>query len=355
MNILIVKTSAIGDVTHTLPALNAIRKTHPDATITWLVEEAASDMVIGHRQLDRVLVSRRKKWIQDIRHFRFKTAFREIMAFVRELRDTKYDLLIDFQGLLKSSVWVWLAKADRKAGFGKGMEHQEGSCIFLNERTPAIDMDIHAADRELHLVSQLGMDTSGEILFHLPVTEEHQTELKAILEKEGVVLSKPIVAINPMAGWPTKLWLVDRFAQVADQLIEEFGVTLIFTGSGADEAAISEIQKSMKHSSYSLAGKTSLLVLAALYEKSALVITTDTGPMHIAAAMDRPIVALFGPTAPWRTGPYTSHAHVVRKELDCMPCLKRECEINDCMRLITVADVMAKSREVLGTEDTVDV
>ena len=132
MNILIVKTSAIGDVTHTLPALNALRKHYPEAHSPWLVEEAAADIIKGHRALDRILISRRKYWVMEMRggFARFLKAWREVWVFILALRDTRYDLLLDFQGLLKSGVLVWLADADRKIGFGRGMEHAECSYYF---------------------------------------------------------------------------------------------------------------------------------------------------------------------------------------------------------------------------------
>ncbi len=351
MNILIVKTSAIGDVTHTLPVLNALRKHYPGAKITWLVEEAAADLVKGHRALDRVLVSRRKHWAAEMRSGAgFIKAWREIRGFIRDLRSTRYDLLFDFQGLLKSGIWVWLADADRKIGFGRGMEHAECSYIFLNERIAPVSMDTHALRREMALLKAVGIETD-EIVFDLPITERDRAEVENLLAGHGIDRQKTIVAINPVARWPTKLWINERFATVGDHLLEQ-GCVVVFTGSPADHGEIDLIISSMKGRAVNLAGKTSLMSLAALYQEADVVVSTDTGPMHIAAAVGTPLVAIFGSTAPWRTGPWGDKHLVLRADLDCSPCLKRNCPKNsECMRAISVEQVVAAVNEILSRGD----
>jgi 3-deoxy-D-manno-octulosonic-acid transferase/heptosyltransferase-1 len=138
VEILIVKLSAIGDVIHTLPALNVIRKKYPDAHITWLVEQAAYSIIKDHKALNRIIVSKRKTWLKGLAGRSCVKNFREVCSFIKELRDTRYDLILDFQALLKSGVLIGLARGGRKIGFGKGMEHQEHSYIFLNERVPPV-------------------------------------------------------------------------------------------------------------------------------------------------------------------------------------------------------------------------
>ncbi|MBA3013541.1 MAG: glycosyltransferase family 9 protein [Desulfobulbaceae bacterium] len=347
MNILIVKTSAIGDVIHTLPALNCLRLHYPEARIDWLVEEAASEAVLGSCALTRVLISPRKKWLKLLRSGRLVAAWLGFREFIRELRSTEYDLLIDFQGLLKSGIFVSLARAKRKVGFGKGMEHAEGSWFFLNEPIPPVDMNQHALKRELLLLEGIGLQCK-DIVFHFPVGDEHRHQLEVLLKENSVDVAQPLVIINPMTTWPTKHWYSDRFAQVSDYL-QTLGVTVVFTGGPDDVFGISEIMKSMHSQGINLAGKTSLKTLAALYERAALLITTDTGPMHIAAAVGLPVVALFGPTAPWRTGPWGDDHHVLRVELGCSPCLKKKCSYNhECMDKLGVDQVLAAVRTVLG-------
>jgi lipopolysaccharide heptosyltransferase I len=350
VNILIVKTSAIGDVIHTLPSLWSLRTHFPEAHITWLVEESAADLVIGHSAVNRVLVARRKTWLHDLRSGRILRAFSGFLGFIRELRDTRYDLVIDFQGLLKSAVWVILARGMRKAGFGRGMEHAEHSYLVLNERVPAVDMNQHAIDRSLLLLEGIGVPAT-DIRYAVPISAQQESEALALLRKYGVQAEDRMVAINPMARWPTKLWEAQSFAALADRLEGE-GIRVVFTGGQEDGPAVDEIGRLMMRRHRRVDGKTSLNQLAALYRRAQVVVTTDSGPMHLAAAVGTPVVALFGPTAPWRTGPYGRNHVVLRTDLSCSPCFKKQClttvyEDRACMRRLTVDHVVHAVMEKL--------
>jgi lipopolysaccharide heptosyltransferase I len=339
MNILIVKMSAIGDVIHTLPALNAVRKHYPAARISWLVEEDASALIEGHAALDRVLVSKRKRWLKGLLGPSPWNNVKEMYLFIKELRDTRYDLIIDFQGLLKSGVLIALSRGKRKVGFGKGMEHQEFSYIFLNERIPAVDMDIHALRRGMMLLDAIGIP-SNDIEYNIPVQPQDRNFVDSLLLQHGIENSKLLVALNPVAKWDTKLWNNARLAELADKLVREYEASVVFTGSQSDQKTVQDIISSMETGAVNLAGETTLLTLAALYEKTDFIVSTDTGPMHIAAAVGTPVVALFGPTAPWRTGPFGSGHQVIRADLECTPCFKRECDTIDCMEKISVEQVL---------------
>jgi heptosyltransferase I len=342
VNILIVKTSAIGDVIHTLPSLWSLRVHFPEAHITWLVEESAADLVIGHPALNRVLVARRKTWLKDLRAGRLSRALSGWVQFLRELRDTRYDLVIDFQGLLKSAMWVLLTRGTRKVGFGQGMEHAEYSYLALNERIPAVSMNQHAIDRSLLLLKAIGVPPV-EIRYTIPVFAQHESETAALLKACGVREEDRLVAINAMARWPTKLWEPQFFASLADRL-EGLGISVVFTGGEQDGPALNEIGRFMTRRHRCLDGRTSLNTLAALYRRAQVVVTTDSGPMHLAAAVGTPVVALFGPTAPWRTGPYGPNHVVLRADLTCSPCFKKQClttlyEERACMKRLSVDQV----------------
>jgi 3-deoxy-D-manno-octulosonic-acid transferase/heptosyltransferase-1 len=341
VKILIVKLSAIGDVIHTLPALCAIRSHWPDAHITWLIEEAAADLVIGHRALDRVIVSGRKRWIRQLATAPHRRqALCEMRSFWRELRDTRYDLVIDFQSLLKSAVLARLARGGRKIGFDRGMQHQEYSYLLLNERVPPVDMEVHALTRGLRLIEAVGVKSTA-LDYDIPESDEDRRRIERLLVSEKIDGARPLVAVNPVALWETKLWLNDRFAALGDRMVTELGVDVVFTGSLADRTVNQGIRRLMTAPSADLSGRTSLTMLAALYRRAALLVTTDTGPMHLAAAVGTPVVALFGPTAPWRTGPFGRGHQVIRTAPDCSPCFKRRCDHHQCrcMRDISVAMV----------------
>src|SRR3989304_7081587 len=214
MTILILPWGALGVVVHTPPSLSALRKLYPHAHIAWVIEEAASDLIKGHPYLDRVIVSRRKRWVQELKRGQL-SALKEIMEFIRTLRSIRYDLVIDFHGLLKSSLIVFLARAKRKLGY-KSMQERSG--LFLNEKIPE-DMNKHAVCRYLDFVSHLSRTDfteykevpeleyceEGRAEFLIPVGEREEKKVAGLLESKGVAVKK-FVAVNPVALWVTKLW-----------------------------------------------------------------------------------------------------------------------------------------------------
>ncbi|MDY6987984.1 MAG: lipopolysaccharide heptosyltransferase I [Thermodesulfobacteriota bacterium] len=343
MDILIVKVSSIGDVIHTLPALNALRAHFPDARITWLVEEAASALVTSHPAVDRVLVLKRRRWRRGLLGPSGLKNAKELFHFVAELRDTTYDLVIDFQGLMKSAVMVGLCRGKRKIGYDRT---REWSHLVLDERIEPYDRNAHAIHRYLNLIRHLNVDTS-EIVFEIPYGKKEMLRVQTMLHKGGWSHAQPIVAMNPVARWETKLWGAWNFAHLADRLITESGCLVVFTGGRADSEEISKIRSMMKCGYMDLSGRTDLRELAALYERSTCVVSTDTGPMHLAAAIETPVVALFGPTAPWRTGPFGEGHQAMRSDISCSPCFKRRCDSVACMRNISVSQVFDSVAAIL--------
>ncbi len=344
-NILIVKLSAIGDVIHTLPALNAVKRQYPRARITWLVEEAAASLLEGHRSLDRVLVSKRKQWLKGLAGPDRGRHLKAALAFVQALRATRYDMILDFQASLKGGILVGLARGSRKIGFGKGLAHQEHSYFFLNEKVPAVDMEVHALTRGLMLLEHIGIPVD-RVEYKLPVSVQDRDGISQMLAEAGVNRNSKLVAINPVAQWDTKLWDNRKFAVLADLLIERYGVTVAFSGGPDDRLTIGEIVDDMKHSALNFAGRTTLKGLAALYERAIFLVSTDTGPMHLGAAVGIPVVALFGPTAPWRTGPFGEGHRIVRTDCKCSPCFKRSCATTHCMDGITVEKVIVEIEQL---------
>jgi len=342
MNILIVKLSAIGDVIHTLPSLAVLRKLYPEAHITWVIEEASADLIAGHPHLDRVIVSRRKRWLREFRDPRKAgQALKEIKEFLKSLRDRPYDLVIDFHGLFKSALIVLISGGRRKLGYDS---MQELSGLFLNEKIPE-DMGKHAVDRYLDFLRYLkAPETQPE--FFVPISEENKKRVEELLEKSGLDRGERFVAVSPMALWETKLWEDEKFAKLCDRITGELGVKVVLTGS--EEGGMNRrIQSLMTKPSINLGGMTTLRDLACVYRASLLLITTDSGPMHIAVAVATPVIALFGPTSPSRTGPYGEGNIVIRKEMDCSPCFLKKCESRRCMKDISVDDVFKAVKEML--------
>ena len=345
MKILIVKLSALGDVVHTLPALNVLRRAYPHAHITWLVETAAADIICGHPALDAIIVSKRKQWIRDIREGEWRSTMKDIGTFVKTLRNTRYDMVIDFQGLFKSGILVGLCKGGRKIGYD---QTREGSYRFLTERIPPFDLDQHAILRYLNLLKGAGIRNNHDINFGIPVKDTERQRACELLKQNGWHEGDHFIAINPMAKWNTKLWVPQKVAALADRIIQAHKINIVFTGSWEDQKAVQSITSLMQEKGIDLSGKTDLLTLAALYEKAAGLLSTDTGPMHVAAAMGTPVIALFGPTAPWRTGPFGSGHTIIRKGIPCSPCFKKKCAHIDCMKKIEVTEVLSAVSKVIN-------
>lgn len=342
-NILIVKLSSIGDVVHSLPFLEVVKEKFPHARIDWLVEEESVQILNGHAAVDRVIVSRRKAWQKKAKKVtEWLPVLREATQFLKELREYEYDFVVDLQGLFKSGILVGLSRGERKIGM---VGAREGSGYFLNEPAVPVDYDQHAVDRYMEVARYLACPDSswkGAI----PVLEPDTKKIKALLNSSGFEKT-PLVAVNPMARWKTKLWEPESFAALADRLCEELRCRIIFTGSGQDREVIKDISGMMKEKPVNLAGRTSLKELACLYAACSVLVTTDTGPMHIAAAMGCRVVALFGPTDPRRTGPYGDGHEVIRADIECSPCFKKKCDHISCMEQITVERCFETVRKIL--------
>jgi len=338
VNILVVKLSAIGDVIHTLPSVACLRRRYPDAHMTWVIEEAAADLIRNHPHLDRVIVSPRKRWLREIRQGKIGGPLREAKAMLDVLRDRPYDLVIDFHGLFKSAVFVFLSGGKRKLGYDS---MQELSGLFLNERIPE-DMNKHAVDRYLDFLRYLGAeDLTPEFL--IPYDDENRRKIDQLLAANGIDRQRPLVAMSPVALWETKLWQEEKFAALADRIAGELNCQVVLTGY--DRTILDRIGSLAKRPPVNFGGMTTLRDLACLYQRASVLVTTDSGPMHLAAAVQTPVVALFGPTDPGRTGPYGTGHKVITASLSCRPCFKKTCDSQACMREITVADVFDAVKE----------
>ena len=335
--------SALGDVIHTLPALTTLRRHYPPAEITWLAEPGVAEIIRGHPALTRLILWPRGDWQRAACSGKLGPLARGVRAFVRELRDTRYDLIIDFQGLLKSAVWVALARGDRKAGYGPGMRHDECSWLALNERVPAVSNEKHAVERNLLLLEGLGIPRLP-LTYDLTIPPAADQEAGAVLAAAGLAADAPFVAIHPRSRWETKNWPPERFAQVAEGL-QARGLSVVWTGGRADGAAVDAICAGLPGRAIRVDGQTSLKALAAIFRRARVVLSTDTGPMHVAVAVGTPVVCLFGPTSPSSTVPYGAGHTVIRVDLACSPCFKRAChtrqyEKHACMLRLSVAEVV---------------
>ncbi len=334
--ILIVKLSSFGDVLHALPTLEALRATFPTAHLTWLVEAAYAPLLESHPALDEVWLAPRLKPGQIMWGGNPKL----LAGLLRRLRAQPFDLVIDLQGLLKSAVWVALANSRRKLGYDRT---REGSYRVLNERVAPYDREAHAVLRYLNLAHYLGAPVAPP-RFRLGLGAE--LDISHLLPDEA---RGDLVVLHPGARWPSKLWPASAWARLGDWLSREHGLQVAITGSKADQRLAKEILTQMRQPACSLAGRTTLPELAAVLRRSSFAVTTDTGAMHLAASLEKPVTALFGPTAPWRTGPFGKGHQVVRLEMTCSPCFKRRCPEPRCLTELAPEMVQTACEKILSS------
>ena len=348
--ILIVRLSALGDVVHVLPMLDALRAARPDAHIGWVVEEKAADLLRDHPQIDRLWVLPRARVAEHLRRFELVAAVRALWSFFRALRAVRYELALDCQSNLRSSLATWLSAAPRRVGFAAGFA-KEGAQRLHTQSVEPRPGHVLKVERYLELLRALDLPVERpRPRVALPV--ELRTRAGAAMAALG---PGPAVLIHPgVSGRGSiKRWDPARFGAVARELAEAGARCLVSWGPGEREQAERVVAAS--EGAARLGPETgSLRELAALLAAADLVIACDTGPLHLAAALGVPVVGLYGPKdpavyAPWqaRTG---APAPVVRRPVPCSPCNANRCALSEviCMPAIEVDDVVAAAREALG-------
>jgi heptosyltransferase I len=332
--ILLVKLSSFGDVLHALPILEALREANPFAHITWLVEAAYAPLLSGHPALDEVWIAPRLRPAELLSGSN-PAALRRLL---QQLRARPFDLVVDVQGLLKSAVWVAMAKSPRKVGYDRT---RELSYLPLTERVTPFDPEAHAVKRYLNLAHYLGAPPAPP-RFRLGL--DAAADISALIPAET---GASLVVLHPGARWASKLWPPASWARLAEWLREQ-GFRVAVTGSRADQELAAGITAQCRVPLINLAGRTSLAQLAAILRTTRMAVTTDTGVMHLAAALGTPVTALFGPTAPWRTGPFGDGHQVVRLGLPCSPCFKRHCPAPRCLNELYPEMVRVACEKILS-------
>ena len=324
-NILIVRLGALGDIIHAVPAAAALRRAFPDARIDWLVDAKHRPMIDLVTVVDRPVVLERSSasgW----------------MDAARRMRPTPYDVAIDFQGLLKSAILSRMSGAGRVIGFSIWHLREKTARPFYSEAGGGRDESARAAHviyKNLELLRVLGVESS-EVSFPLA-----QVESRALAEARNAFGDSPFALINPGAAWPNKRWPPERFGEVAAFLREIRNLrSLVLWGPGEEGLAGAVVENS--GGSARMAPATALPDLLALARAAALMVSGDTGPLHIAAAVGTPTVSLFGPTDPDRNGPWVPGAVAVSRFGACGCHYERRCrKASWCMESIDVAEVTA--------------
>ncbi len=306
-HILFIKPSSLGDIVHAMPTLAAVRRAHPGATVGWLVKRQWAGLVERIDGVDHL--------------WEVEPGMKGWLSLVPALRADRFDLAIDLQGLFRSAAMGRLSGAPERIGFANA---REGSPWLYTKRVPVPHPNMHAVDRYLLVAKALGADERpAEFKFRIPHRDRETVD--RALRQAGWTAGERLVAVNVSARWPTKRWPIASFAALSDLVVQRGIGSVLFIGGPNERAEVAQVRALMKARSLDLCGALPVGLLPALLGRADLLITNDSGPMHVAAAVGTPVAAMFGPTSPLRTGPYGADHAVLMHPVPCSPCFSRTC------------------------------
>lgn len=309
---LVVRLGAMGDILHALPAVRALKLGRPDIRLTWVVEPKWAPLLEANPFVDRVLLLRRN-------------SFRGLAASYQALRQSSYLFAVDFQGLLKSALVAFAAQPERIYGFDSSQVRERAAALFYGRRI--FSSSAHVVDRNLDLAAAAGALCRGPAVF--PVPPGHS---------EGDLPAGEFVLASPLAGWASKQWPLAHYRTLALRLQSELGIPLVLNGPPG--APFAQIAPAVAHYS-------GLPGLIHATRRATAVLGVDSGPLHLAAALAKPGVAVFGPTDPARNGPYGDSLRVLRSSA-AVTTYKRGNAIDESMQSISPDEVFEALRTALG-------
>jgi len=339
-NILVIKLRYLGDVLLATPVFQALRKRYPDARLTAAVSKGTEEMLKGNRNLDDVLVVERASLAGQLK-------------FARALRQRRFDCVVDLTDGDRSAVLAWFSGAPVRVGFNE--EHRWRGLLYTVVATPRVDA-VHRIAHDLEIVRPLGIEPKPGCP-ELPISNEEEGAAAKLLDEiAGESLAgggKPLIMFQPGARYWFKAWPVERFAALADRLAEGRSCRVLIGGDPAERQLAQGIRTHAASKPVVLAGRTTVRQYVAILKRCTLFVGNDNGPMHMAAALGVPVVALFGPSNPAKWGPFGTHAEVLYNGLDCRSCFHPTCTRGEanCMRQIGVDDVLAAAERLLVAKE----
>ncbi|HVS40155.1 MAG TPA: glycosyltransferase family 9 protein [Gemmataceae bacterium] len=335
--IALLKPSALGDIVHSLPVLTALRRRFPHARIHWVVNLAYADLLRGHPDLDDVLTFDRSG-----RRGGLLGAARSFVELTVQLRRLRPDLVVDLQGLFRTGLLAFLSGASRRVGLGAA---REGAARFYTDvvRAPA-GAALHAVDR-LWLIAEAFGAADDPKVFRIPI----DAEARRWAAEQLAGLPRPWLAVAVGARWATKRWPPEHFASLLRRAQQRFGGAALFVGGAGDTPLSATAAAGLAGPTCNLAGRTTLPQLAAVLEAADAVVANDTGPLHLAAALGRPVVAPYTCTSVRLTGPYGAATGAVESRVWCQGSRRRRCGRMECMAELTPDRLWPGLEEVLQT------
>lgn len=317
---LIVRLGALGDIVHALPVVAALREVHQTARIGWLVQPRFAALLELVEGLDHVHAVDRRR----------------VATIMRQVRGMRYGVCLDLQGLLKSAALARLSGSERVVGFSRPLLREPAAALAYSQTGG--DGSAHVLDKNLSLLETLGIRSrTRRFPLRLPDTPV-VSNTRQILR---IGSDAPFALVNPGAAWPNKQWPPDRFAEVARRLHEARGLKTAVLW-GPDEATLAAAVARASGGAAQMAPQTTMVEAVALSASATVMLSGDTGPLHLAAAVGTPVVGLFGPTPPERNGPWNPRDRVVSVHAQCACVFKRRCTAAAwCLAQVSVADVMS--------------
>ncbi len=335
MKIFILKPSSLGDVIQAMPVLRLLKLHLPESQIHWWLDSNLLPLLEGDPDLAGIIPFERQKWTSPFQ-------WRDVWRSARSLRAQRFDWVIDLQSLLRSGAMAWLANGALTVGLD---DAREGARGFYDVIIPRRTWHTHAVDWYLEALNSLAVPVHWNFTW-LP----ERPQVAAAVQQKWQPQPGRWVALQPGARWGNKRWPIEHFAETVRILANAHpDVRIAILGGAADQILGEAIVQAAPTHCVDLTGRTSLPEMIEWVRRCDLIVTNDTGPMHVAAALGKPVVALFGPTEPSRTGPYGQPGGVLRHALPCVPCMKDTCRYEkplECLRAISPRTVAARVAEI---------
>ncbi len=349
--ILIIKPSSLGDVVHTLPLVHAIKRTYPNCYVAWIVQNAFAPLLEDDPDIDELIPinipsTSEPSAGKGIYRRAALATLSTIRQLRRKLRCAPFDLALDLHASFRSGLFALAAKRAFRVGF---FDARELNTFFQNDHVTCPPRLVHAVDKNLEFARYLGVEPKQED-FRIVVVEAQRERVLRLLNANGLVGHGRLVYINPCARWGTKLWTVEGWARICDILKRQSDTNIVIGGAAQDRVYAEDIKKASGTDCLIAAGLLTLRESTALLSLSDLYVGVDSGPMHIAAFVGTPVLALFGPTDPAKVGPYGIGHRVLRRiELSCLGCRKRVCHDRRCMDELDPVYVAGVCLEMLSS------
>ncbi len=346
--ILVLRLSAVGDVIRTLPAVKALKEQVPSSSITWIVEEPSQTFLESQPEVDSVILFPRKRWTKGMKSLgTVWQTIGEMRRFVAGLRKRKFDVALDFHGILKSGLLSFLSGSRKRIGYDRSST-KEGNFLFSNVKVRLPKEKISRFARNFALLRGMGLEVR-DVKYSLHIPAADREHVGSFLKSSEPPRNRPLIAIHPGTSIKAffKRWPPDQYARLADRLVRELRATVLFTWGTEELEWVESIRRQMEEPSLLGPRTESLTMLGEVYRRCDLYIGGDTGPMHVASLMGIPVVVIYGPTDPIENEPFGNHIKI-RKEVGCNPCHNYPCKELLCVKAVSADEVFKATKEILS-------